>query len=364
MQPRRAAYGWALAGYGFDRYRTVDQKEQLLCVDASAEVERASALANAIMLGRDLVNTPACDMGPAELADAILAMAGRHGVVAKTITGEALLEQNHPLIHTVGAASDRAPRLVDMVWGDADHPKVTLVGKGVCFDTGGLDIKPAAAMLNMKKDMGGAAAMIALAEAIMATELPVRLRLLVPAVENSISGNAFRPGDVFKSRKGITVEIGNTDAEGRLVLADALALADEEKPEMIIDAATLTGAARVALGTQLPALFSNDDALAEDILRKGRELDDPLWRLPLFEPYGSLIKGTVGDISNSGTKPFAGSITAALFLKSFVTDTKSWAHLDIFGWNDEERPGRPTRRRGHRRPPAVRHDPRTLRGRA
>ena len=343
IEPAEAAYGWALAGYRFDRYKGEggDKSERLLQLDDGPTIDRAKALADAVKLGRDLVNTPANDMGPEELAASIFSMAKRFDAVAEVTVGADLLAQNFPLVHTVGAASSRAPRLVDMVWGDPGHPKVTLVGKGVCFDTGGLDIKPPSAMLNMKKDMGGSAAMIALAQAVMATGLPVRMRLIVPAVENSVSGRAFRPGDVIKSRKGITVEIGNTDAEGRLVLADALALADEERPGLIIDAATLTGAARVGLGTELPALFSNDDALAGEILAAGQRVNDPLWRLPLHEPYRKLIKGSVGDINNAGTKPFAGSITAALFLKSFVTESASWAHLDIFGSNDDARPGRP-----------------------
>ncbi|MEZ5845303.1 MAG: leucyl aminopeptidase family protein [Geminicoccaceae bacterium] len=341
LSPHDAALGWELQGYRFDRYRSGERPVSRLALERDAGVARALDLAAAICLGRDLVNTPANDMGPAELADAILSVAGRHGVVAKTIVGDALLEQNFPLIHTVGAASTRPPRLIDMIWGDPSHPKVTLVGKGVCFDTGGLDLKPAAGMANMKKDMGGSAAMLALADAIMSANLPVRLRLLVAAVENSVSGNAFRPGDVWRSRKGLAVEIGNTDAEGRLVLADALALADEEEPDIMIDAATLTGAARVAVGTDLPALFSNDDRLAGDILESGIECGEPLWRLPLHQPYRKLINGTVGDINNSGSKPFAGSITAALFLESFVTRTEAWAHLDIYGINAENRPGRP-----------------------
>ncbi|MCB9943200.1 MAG: leucyl aminopeptidase family protein [Geminicoccaceae bacterium] len=343
LPPSEAVFGWIMQGYGFDRYKSkgADGSEQFLCVQPDADVRRMQDLAGAIALGRDLVNTPANDLGPAELADAVLSVAGRHGVVARTIVGDALLEQNFPLIHAVGAASNRAPRLIDMVWGNEAHPKVTLVGKGVCFDTGGLDLKPASAMGLMKKDMGGSAAMLALADAIMSARLPVRLRLLVAAVENSVSGNAFRPGDVFKSRKGITVEIGNTDAEGRLILADALAFADEEEPEILVDAATLTGAARVALGPDLPVLFANDDKLAADILLAGETCAEPLWRLPLHQPYRRLIKGKTGDIDNSGTKPFAGSITAALFLESFVEKAKSWAHLDVYGINGDTRPGRP-----------------------
>ncbi|MEZ5825357.1 MAG: leucyl aminopeptidase family protein [Geminicoccaceae bacterium] len=341
LPAHEAAFGWVMQGYRFDRYKSGEENDRKLCVEQTPDVKRMLDLAAAIGIGRDLVNTPANDLGPAELADAILSMAGRHGVVAKTIVGDALVEQNFPLIHAVGMASTRAPRLVDMIWGDPSHPKVTLVGKGVCFDTGGLDLKPASAMAAMKKDMGGSAAMVALADAIMSANLPVRLRLLVAAVENSVAGNAFRPGDVWRSRKGITVEIGNTDAEGRLVLADAMALADEEEPDLMIDAATLTGAARVAVGTDLPALFANDDRLAADILDCGTACGEPLWRLPLYQPYRKLIKGTTGEINNSGTKPFAGSITAALFLESFVSKAKAWAHLDIYGSNAESRPGRP-----------------------
>ena len=310
-------------------------------IERTADVERMIRLASAIALGRDLVNIPANDLGPEELAAAIAGLGEEQGARVETIVGDALLEHNFPLIHAVGAASDRPPRLVDLRWGDPAAPLVTLVGKGVCFDTGGLDLKPAAAMRTMKKDMGGAAAMTALAGAIMATGLNVRLRLLVPAVENAVSGRAFRPGDVFRSRKGITVEIGNTDAEGRLVLADALALADEENPELILDAATLTGAARVALGPELPVLFTPDDTLARDIQDAGERTADPLWRLPLHQPYRKLIEGKIAEIDNSGAKPFAGAITAALFLQSFVGETRLWAHLDIFGINDTPRPGRP-----------------------
>jgi leucyl aminopeptidase len=280
-------------------------------------------------------------MGPEELQSAVEALAERYGA-RLSVTKGAELERDFPMIHAVGHGSDRRPRLLDLTWGKKKSPKVTLVGKGVCFDTGGLDLKPPAAMLNMKKDMGGAAMTIALADAIMALGLNVRLRLLVPAVENSVSGRSFRPGDVLKSRSGVTVEIGNTDAEGRLVLGDALDLADQEEPEIMIDAATLTGAARVALGPELPVLFSNSDALADEILAMGVKLSDPLWRLPLHEPYRAMIKSNIADINNAGTKPFAGAITAALFLQTFVKKTKNWAHLDIFGINDTSRPGRPS----------------------
>lgn len=336
-----AALGWALANYRFDRYKKIEKKSARLIWPAKASKQRVVALYDGIVLARDLINTPAGDMGPAELAEAARAVALIGGADFSCIIGEELLERNYPMIHAVGRASHRLPRLVDMRWGNPKHPKLTLVGKGVCFDTGGLDLKPSAGMLLMKKDMGGAAVMLGLAATIMAMQLPVRLRVLIGAVENSVSGNAFRPGDVLPSRKGLTVEIGNTDAEGRLVLGDALAEADAEKPDWLIDAATLTGAARVAVGPDLPALFSTDDAMAQALLDAGLSVGDPLWRLPLHQPYRDYIEGKVADLSNSGDTPFAGSITAALFLKEFVTKTKSYAHLDMFAWNPKARPGRP-----------------------
>ncbi|MFO1075179.1 MAG: leucyl aminopeptidase family protein, partial [Geminicoccaceae bacterium] len=292
-------------------------------------------------LARDLVNTPANDLGPEELAAAVQAVATQFGASCEVTVGEALLAANYPAVHAVGRAAARAPRLVDLRWGPAEAPKLTLVGKGVCFDTGGLDLKPSSAMLLMKKDMGGSAVMLALARCVMALELPVRLRLLIPAVENSVGGDAFRPGDILRMRNGSTVEITNTDAEGRLVLADTLSAADVEAPDLLIDASTLTGAARVAVGPELPALFTPDDALAEDLLQAGRAGFDPLWRLPLHAPYLSYMKSPVADLANAASKPFAGAITAALFLKEFVRQTGSWAHLDLFAWNDEARPGRP-----------------------
>jgi leucyl aminopeptidase len=346
VDPFDLHYGWALAGYRFDRYRRGNGQNgngatARLATPDKATAERAGQLATSVGLARDLVNTPANDMGPAELEAAIRGVAAEFGAVIGTIEGTALLEANFPAIHTVGMASSRAPRLIDLTWGDPQAPRLTLVGKGVCFDTGGLDIKPSSAMRNMKKDMGGAACMTGLARMVMAAGLPVRLRLLVPAVENSIAGNAFRPGDVIKTRKGLSVEIGNTDAEGRLVLADALAEADRERPALLLDAATLTGAARVALGTELPALFSADDALAADILAAGNEVGEPLWRLPLHPGYRDLLKSSVADLSSTGSKPMGGAITAALFLARFVEETTAFAHLDIFAWNDESRPGRP-----------------------
>jgi leucyl aminopeptidase len=335
-----AALGWALAAYRFDRYRKVERPAPLLAVGDSAAVARGRHLALAHYLARDLINTPANDLGPAELAGAAEALAGELGASFGVIVGDDLLERNYPLIHAVGRGSHRAPRLVDIGWGDPAAPRLTLVGKGVCFDTGGLDLKPSAGMLMMKKDMGGAALMLATARSVMAAGLPVRLRLLIPAVENSVGGSAFRPLDVIRSRKGLTVEIGNTDAEGRLVLADALAEADREKPALILDAATLTGAARVALGPEIPALFTPDDALAADLMAAAERTGDPVWRLPLHPSYRRMLDSPVADINNVGSKPFAGAVTAALFLKEFVTETKAWAHLDTFAWNDEARPGR------------------------
>jgi len=290
---------------------------------------------------RDLVNTPASDMGPDELEQAARELAAAHGAACEAIVGDALLAQGFPAIHAVGRASSRAPRLIDLRWGDPGHPRVTLVGKGVCFDTGGLDIKPAASMRLMKKDMGGAAHVLGLARMIMGAGLAVSLRVLIPAVENSISGNAYRPGDVVPTRKGLSVEIGNTDAEGRMVLCDALALADDESPELLIDLATLTGAARVALGPELPALYCDDDAVAERLQRLGMELQDPLWRMPLWSPYDEGLKSTVADLNHIASGSFAGSIYAGLFLRRFVSAAAAWVHLDVFSWNPSGRPGRP-----------------------
>ena len=337
----QAALGWALASYRFDRYRKNDRKLVRLAIPADPATERANTIAQAVFLARDLINTPAADLGPAELAEAAAAVAARSGAVLATVEGEALLEQNYPAIHAVGQASTRPPRMIDLAWGEADAPKLTLVGKGVCFDTGGLDLKTSSNMQLMKKDMGGAAVTLALAQVVMALALPVRLRLLIGAVENSVSGSSFRPGDVLRTRKGLTVEVGNTDAEGRLVLADLLAEADRERPALLVDCATLTGAARVALGPDLPALFTPDDALADDLLAAGRNAFEPLWRLPLHAPYRDLIDSPIADLNNAGKAGAAGAITAALFLERFVTDTRAWAHLDIFAWNSDSRPGRP-----------------------
>ena len=298
-------------------------------------------LTDAAFLARDLVNTPANDLGPDQFEAEIRAFAARHRMTVKAVVGDELLAQNFPMIHAVGRAGPAAPRLLDLGWGKKSDPKITLVGKGVTFDTGGLDIKPASGMLLMKKDMGGAANILGLAHAIMDAKLKVRLRVLIPIVENSISATAFRPGDVLPSRSGQTVEIGNTDAEGRLILGDALKLADDESPELLLDMATLTGAARTALGPDLPPLYATDDVLARDLMAAGLAADDPLWQMPLWMPYDAMMNSRIADINNAGSSPFAGSITAALFLKRFVKNTKAWVHLDIFGWAPEARPGRP-----------------------
>ena len=338
----QAALGWGLASYRFGRYRTGTARPgpQLVWPKA-AERAAVQRTLEGVALVRDLVNTPSEDMGPAELAAAARTLGRRFKARVSVIQGQALLDKNYPLIHAVGRASSRAPRLVDLRWGRRG-PRVTLVGKGVCFDSGGLDLKPASGMKLMKKDMGGAAHVLGLAHMIMAADLPLRLRVLVPAVENAVSGNAFRPLDVIKSRQGLTVEIGNTDAEGRLVLADALTEACREKPDLLIDFATLTGAARVALGPELPALFASEDSLADAFARAGEAAYDPVWRLPLFEPYRALLDSKVADLNNISDGPFAGAITAALFLREFVPREISWAHLDIMAWNSRARPGRPS----------------------
>jgi leucyl aminopeptidase len=338
---RLGALAFALGAYRFSRYRAGEDKAVRLALSQETDGTDLSRVAEAVTLARDLINTPANDLGPAELEEAACSLAEQHGASSRTIVGDDLLTENFPLIHAVGRAAARAPRLVDIAWGDPGHPKITLVGKGVCFDTGGLDIKPDTGMLTMKKDMGGAACVLALAHMVMDARLPVRLRVLIPAVENSISGSAFRPLDVYRSRKGITVEIGNTDAEGRLILADALALADDEAPELIVDMATLTGAARVALGPDLPAFFTDDDALAGDLARHADAENDPLWRMPLWRPYESLLDSKTADINNVSSGAQGGSITAALFLRRFVTQAKAWAHLDVYAWTQTTKSGRP-----------------------
>ncbi|WIM11301.1 M17 family metallopeptidase [Enhydrobacter sp.] len=342
VSPTDAAIAIGLGAWRFERYRAKKAKAgPKILWPQGADKARATAIVEAISLARDLITTPSSDMGPAELAAAAEALAKAHKARVNVVIGGELLKQNYPMVHAVGRASARAPRLIDLTWGREDDPKVTLVGKGVCFDSGGLDLKPASGMLNMKKDMGGAATMMAVAAMIMATKLPVRLRLLVPAVENSVAGNAFRPLDVVPTRKGISVEIGNTDAEGRLILCDALHEGASEKPTVMIDCATLTGAARVALGTDLPALFCNDDALAEQLLAAGRKTADPMWRMPLFKSYRRLLDSKVADINNAPGVAFGGAITAALYLQEFVPDDVPWAHFDMMAWNNTSRPGRP-----------------------
>jgi leucyl aminopeptidase len=338
---RLATLAFALGTYRFGRYRKNDAPDVRLVPPDGVDAADIARMAEAAALARDLINTPSNDMGPEELAQAAQALATRYGASFNCIIGDDLVKQNFPLIHAVGMASTRAPRLIDLSWGDPAHPKVTLVGKGVCFDTGGLDLKPSSGMLIMKKDMGGAANVLALAQMVMDAKLKVRLRVLIPAVENAVAGNAFRPLDIFKSRKGLNVEIGNTDAEGRLVLADALALADEEKPDLLIDLGTLTGAARVALGPDLPPFYTNDDDLAEAVASNARSENDPLWRMPLWPPYDSWLDSKVADINNAPSGGFAGSITCALFLQRFVTDARSWLHVDIYGWTPSAKPARP-----------------------
>jgi leucyl aminopeptidase len=341
--PAKAALAWALGAYRFTRYRPATSGARRLVLPDGVDGGEVARIADGAYLARDLVNTAANDLGPAELAAAAANLARRHGAVFSEIVGEGLIADGLPLIHAVGAAagSDRAPRLIDIGWGEEDHPKVTIVGKGVCFDTGGLDIKTAAGMLLMKKDMGGAANALGLAHMIMDAKLKLRLRVLIPAVENAISAGAFRPGDVITSRKGLTVEVDNTDAEGRLVLADALALAAEEEPALIIDLATLTGAARVALGPDVVPIYTSDDGLAADLVRIGAEVADPVWRMPLWRPYMAMLDSKVADIANTGQGSFAGSITAALFLSRFVPDSISWLHADIYAWTPKARPGKP-----------------------
>ena len=336
-----AALAFALGSYRFTRYRKHDDKELKLELPGNVDGDDLGRIADGVCLTRDLINTPANDMGPAELEEAARTLAGRHGAHARSIVGDDLLAERFPLVHAVGRAAARVPRLIDIIWGDPAHPKVTLVGKGVCFDTGGLDIKPETGMLNMKKDMGGAATTLGLAHMLMDRGAKLRLRVLIPAVENAISGSAFRPRDVYRSRKGLTVEIGNTDAEGRLILADALALADEEQPDLIADMATLTGAARVALGADLPPFYTDDDQLAADLARCATAENDPLWRMPLWRPYDALLDSKVADLNNVSSGNFGGSITAALFLRRFVSAANAWLHFDIFAWNQTSKPGRP-----------------------
>ena len=339
--PQPAALGWALGAYRFERYKADKRPRPKLAWPAGIDRAEVLRLAGAIHRARDLVNTPAGDLGPSALAAAVEEVGRAHGAKVGVVAGDDLLKQGYRAIHAVGRAAADPPRLADLVWGDAAKPKVTLVGKGVCFDSGGLDLKTASGMQMMKKDMGGAAVALGLAEAIMAAKLPVRLRLLVPAVENAVAGNAYRPLDVIPGRNGKTIEIGNTDAEGRVILSDALAEASKEKPALMLDFATLTGAARVALGPELPALFANDDALGEALLKHGRAADDPMWRLPLWPGYRGLVEGETADLTNSPEGGMAGAITAALFLEAFVEKGIAWAHFDTYAWNQKSRPGRP-----------------------
>jgi len=339
----RLALAWALGHYSFSRFKSGDAVKPRAVLAWPADADRGQVLrmARGMMLARDLVNTPANAMGPQELAGAAASLAHEHGALFNVIEGRALVENNFPMIWAVGAGSSRAPRLVEFTWGDRSKPQVTLVGKGVCFDSGGLDIKSSSAMLTMKKDMGGAAAVLGIAHMVMDAKLPVSLRVLIPAVENSISGDAYRPGDVLTSRKGLTVEVGNTDAEGRLVLADALCEADAAAPDLLICIATLTGAARVATGFDLPPFFTQDDQLAAQLMHAAHAESDAMWRLPLWRGYRDLIESKVADLTNNPGSPNAGAITAALFLERFVEKAKSFAHFDIAAWNDRARPGRP-----------------------
>ncbi|WP_243042714.1 leucyl aminopeptidase family protein [Dyella sedimenti] len=337
---RQAALGWALGAYEFTRYRKPRRAPARLAI-AAADLAELAPLVEATTLVRDLVNTPTEDMGPKQLAEAVKQLGKAHKAKVREWVGDELLEANFPTIHAVGRGSHRAPRLVELTWGKAGDPKLSLIGKGVCFDTGGLDLKPADGMRWMKKDMGGAAHAIALAGLVMQARLPVRLQLLIPAVENAVSGAAMRPGEVIVTRAGLSVEVDNTDAEGRLVLCDALAYASEQQPELIVDFATLTGAARIALGPDLPALFANRDDIAEQVLTAGRAASDSLWRLPLWRPYRKMLESYLADLANSGTSRHAGAITAALYLERFVPEATPWMHLDTYAWNDADRPGRP-----------------------
>ena len=341
QQLEQIALGFILGGYEFSEYKAKGAVKAQLAIADEALFARITRQANAINLVRDLVNTPAVDMMPQHLSQVMADLAHTYNGQFNEWIGDELLEQNYPTIHMVGRASENKPRLLDLHWGAADAPLITLVGKGVCFDSGGLDLKPSSGMRNMKKDMGGAAHVIGLAQLIMAANLPIRLRVLVPAVENAVSRNAFRPGDVIKTRKGIMVEIDNTDAEGRLVLCDALTEAQNDNPELIIDFATLTGACRIALGTELPGFFSTERDVANGIIDAGIAVSDPVWQLPLFEQYKSLLKSDVADMANCASTPFGGAITAALYLKEFVEPTTPWVHFDVMAWNIRSLPGRP-----------------------
>jgi leucyl aminopeptidase len=338
---QRHAIAWGLGAYQFKRYKKPLRKPAVLVLPKKMNQETVLNIVESIYLVRDLINTPADDLGPTEFANIAKALSKEFNAQFKQIVGDDLLKQNYPTIYTVGRACDDAPRLVDIRWGNKKHAKVTLVGKGVCFDTGGLDLKNSSGMLLMKKDMGGAAHVLGLARMIMQAKLPIQLRVLIPMVENSVSGNAYRPGDVITSRKGMTIEIGNTDAEGRLVLADALTEAVSEKPDLVIDMSTLTGAARIALGTDLPALFSNSDIVANEVIKHSNQESDPVWRMPLFTAYRDSLNSAIADINNAGADSYGGAITAALFLKEFVPDDIPWMHFDLMAWNLKARAGRP-----------------------
>lgn len=332
---------WGLSAYQFTRYKAASKTPAQLLLRDQAKAAHLNQLVEATYWIRDLINTPADDMGPTELAKEAIRLAKDCGAKLSQLIGPDLLKKNYACIYTVGRGADDAPRLVDLRWGKKNHPRLTLVGKGVCFDSGGLDLKPPAGMALMKKDMAGAAHVLGLARLIMQAKLPVQLRVLIPMVENSVSGSAYRPGDVIKSRKGLTIEVGNTDAEGRLVLADALTEAVSEKPDLLIDLSTLTGAARIAMGTELAALFTNRDELAEKLLRHAEEEFDPIWRLPLYKPYRDQLNSSIADLNNSSSEAYGGAITAALFLKEFVPDEIPWIHVDMMAWNLKSRPGRP-----------------------
>jgi leucyl aminopeptidase len=341
---RQMLLGWLQGGYRFQRFKSAPPpmpRRARLVPPSGVDPAGVLRQIEASFWARDLINAPANELGPAELAEAAASLARECGASFRCLVGDELLRDNYPLIHAVGRASQQAPRLIDISWGDPSHPRVTLVGKGVCFDSGGLDIKPSAGMLLMKKDMGGAAVALATAQCLMRRNAPVRLRVLVPAVENSISASAYRPGDVLRSRRGLTVEIGNTDAEGRLVLADALTEADSESPALLLDFATLTGAARVALGPELPALFTTDDALAGQLQGCGERECDPVWRMPLWDSYDEELGSRVADLGNVAPGAFAGAVFGALFLRRFIGKARSWAHFDLYAWNGRERPGRP-----------------------
>jgi leucyl aminopeptidase len=336
------AFSWGLGAYRFDHYQQDAKKPQpQLVLPSQTLLENTEKHLQAIALVRDLINTPAAEMMPEHLGEAVETLSREFDAEVSQIVGDDLLDQNYPTIHAVGRASAHAPRLIDLRWGDPTHPKITLVGKGVCFDTGGLNLKPTPGIRLMKKDMGGAAHVIGLARLILSHQLPVRLRVLIPAVENAVSGNAFRPGDVLRTRKGLSVEIDNTDAEGRLVLCDALAEAETEKPELLIDFATLTGACRIALGAELPGFYTNTEALAVELMAASKTVDDPLWQMPLHQPYKAFLKSEIADMVNSAATPLGGSITAALYLQAFVGADTPWLHFDVMAWNDRKRPGRP-----------------------